>query len=70
MVRRIIKRKYMINIKNKNGSFNSRTFKTRKNALSVMRNNKKADKIINSGGYRSKSGSLIRIRNKYSIKRK
>ena len=60
----------MIRIKicNRQGCQLSGIFNSKKEAMSVIKRNRNADKKLNQNGLRSQStGRLLRIRNKYSL---
>lgn len=59
---------YRIKICNRQGCQLSGIFDTKREAMSVLKKNRDADKRLNQSGLRSKStGRLVRITNKYKL---
>jgi len=59
---------YKIKICNKQGCQLSGAYGSKREAMSVIKKNREADKKLNQGGLRSQStGRLVRINNRYTL---
>jgi len=59
---------YRIKVCNSQGCQLSGIFDTKREAMSVLKKNRDADKKLNKSGLRSKStGRLVRIKNRYTL---
>lgn len=58
---------YKIKITNKFGTFYSRNFRDKKQAMGIIKKNRVADKFVNSQGFKNIKGNPIKMNNKYRL---